>query len=67
MAAVGASIAGNGDFVNSGGEVRGAYGGETQFSGSSSAVGGDFINQTDVVSHDAGLLAEAIMRLLRQR
>lgn len=30
-------------------------------------IGGDFINQTDVVRHDAGLLAEAIMRLLRQR
>ena len=28
-------------------------------------IGGDFINQTDVVRHDAGLLAEAIMRLLR--
>jgi uncharacterized cofD-like protein len=26
---------------------------------------GDYINQTDVVRHDAGLLAEAIMRLLR--
>ena len=28
-------------------------------------IGGDFINQTDVVRHDAGLLAGAIMRLLR--
>jgi uncharacterized cofD-like protein len=28
-------------------------------------IGGDYINQTDVVRHDAGLLAEAIMRLLR--
>jgi uncharacterized cofD-like protein len=28
-------------------------------------IGGDYINQTDVVRHDAGMLAEAIMRLLR--
>ncbi len=28
-------------------------------------IGGDYINQSDVVRHDSGLLAEAIMRLLR--
>ncbi len=28
-------------------------------------LGGEYINQTDVVRHDASLLAEAIMRLLR--
>lgn len=28
-------------------------------------IGGDFVNQTDVVRHDAVMLAEAIMRLLR--
>jgi uncharacterized cofD-like protein len=28
-------------------------------------IGGDYVNQTDVVRHDSGLLAEAIMRLLR--